>query len=1134
MFKFSRLVGWLQIIVSIVFLSSCGGGESEKPSPKSVIPTTYQISGGGVKGPLQNAKVSLYVYDQTVSTGYGALVTVGNTNELTEITGIEISGSLENYYILSFESTNETIDISTQMSPIVPRFDTIISSADILSGQAIYASPLSSLALALVQQKVSSGVPIDQAMSQSNLAIKSIFGFGISTNTSLFNSPSLLIASADSFEEQLEIFQLRKAIEVFSTLSFQLKETLNNADLSMQSILESIAKDIIDGQLDGASTHADQLPYNIEQLDIFKQSIYDLTLPNTNNILIGSLNTLMIAEASLLHSETLNTESLRTELSLNNQDQIIFVVDYDDDGIVNAEDVDDDNDGFEDHVDAFPYSSNEWLDTDLDGIGNNADPDDDNDDVVDNEDAFPLDSTESKDFDGDGLGNNADLDDDGDNVVDTNDVFPFDATESADTDTDGLGNNLDTDDENDQVLDIDDAFPLDSTESLDSENDGLGDNSDLDDDNDGVFDISDDFPLDASESKDTDSDGLGDNADTDDDNDGVADGLDSFPLDENEQHDTDSDGIGNNADLDDDNDGQPDVYDFFPFDPSEIADNDSDGFGNNIDLDDDNDGVLDIDDAMPFDSTESVDTDLDGIGNNADPDDDNDSFLDQDDAFPYDANEWLDTDEDGMGNNTDSDDDNDGIYDNDDELPLDASESLDFDKDMIGDVADSDDDNDGINDDLDNIHISVPTQSQFNPEDLINFNIRGFYTDGSILSGNDKWHIQYQVFDVNLEGVQVPFYSENGYYNANFNQAKNEWNVSFPVPDYSGNFEVKFVLYCSTISDICGNHNNKENYFQKEQSILFKVNCLSEPCGYQPEQELGKNISASQTPDYLTTSVVRSNGDIIAIYLDQTENNWKNYVVKSTDNGYSWNRIGQLPNYVLDGHMIELSQNEQLLIIGSCGTSFCLYSSLNGESWMKQDLFKTSTFANCIDQNCDTNYMSISDIIEAEDGALMVMYNSRVDGKEVPFMTKSYDRVNWSSPVDSFGSDYTTIVHSLIKMDNQRYAAAVVSYEDYQLTIFTSDGGDSWLPLKSFSLIDSADLTYQNGTLRLFYQKNYKIFETYSSDFTNFSIPEKIVEKSYIGFDAVPLSNGGIGVIYNLYLNYKYDVFYQDVSLNTP
>lgn len=219
MFKFSCSWSAISSLVFIGLLSACGeSGYSQNtpntPNTPNTLPT-YKISGGGIKGPLKNAKVSLYIYDQTESSGYGTLISVGKTNELTEITGIEITGLLEEFYILSFESTNETIDISTQKSPIVPKFDTIISSTDIISGKATYASPLSHMALALMQLKVSTGETIAEAMNQSNLTIKSIFGFGISENINLFNSPSLLITSADSFDEQFEIFQLRKAIEVF-------------------------------------------------------------------------------------------------------------------------------------------------------------------------------------------------------------------------------------------------------------------------------------------------------------------------------------------------------------------------------------------------------------------------------------------------------------------------------------------------------------------------------------------------------------------------------------------------------------------------------------------------------------------------------------------------------------------------------------------------------------------------------------------------------------------------------------------------------------------------------------------------------------------------------------------------------
>ena len=95
------------------------------------------------------------------------------------------------------------------------------------------------------------------------------------------------------------------------------------------------------------------------------------------------------------------------------------------------------------------------FDYDEDGLLNSQDPDDDNDGVNDTNDAFPLDATESVDTDSDGIGNNADTDDDGDGVEDGVDVFPLDATETLDTDGDTIGNNADTDDDNDGFSDID-------------------------------------------------------------------------------------------------------------------------------------------------------------------------------------------------------------------------------------------------------------------------------------------------------------------------------------------------------------------------------------------------------------------------------------------------------------------------------------------------------------------------------------------------------------------------------------------------------------------------------------------------------------------------------------------------------
>jgi len=109
-------------------------------------------------------------------------------------------------------------------------------------------------------------------------------------------------------------------------------------------------------------------------------------------------------------------------------------LDTDGDGIPDSSDTDDDNDGYNDNVDAFPLDSTEHLDTDGDGIGNNADTDDDGDGQTDaNETLYgsdPLDSSSTyADLDGDGIADSADSDRDGDGYANDNDYYPDDASQ---------------------------------------------------------------------------------------------------------------------------------------------------------------------------------------------------------------------------------------------------------------------------------------------------------------------------------------------------------------------------------------------------------------------------------------------------------------------------------------------------------------------------------------------------------------------------------------------------------------------------------------------------------------------------------------------------------------------------------
>jgi len=88
-------------------------------------------------------------------------------------------------------------------------------------------------------------------------------------------------------------------------------------------------------------------------------------------------------------------------------------------------------------------------DTEFDGMGDACDNDDDNDGIPDGSDALPLDT------DNDGSDNADDDDDDNDGILDVNDTYPLD------TDNDGQDNDVDDDDDGDTFLDVNDPLPLD-------------------------------------------------------------------------------------------------------------------------------------------------------------------------------------------------------------------------------------------------------------------------------------------------------------------------------------------------------------------------------------------------------------------------------------------------------------------------------------------------------------------------------------------------------------------------------------------------------------------------------------------------------------------------------------------------
>ena len=264
-----------------------------------------------------------------------------------------------------------------------------------------------------------------------------------------------------------------------------------------------------------------------------------------------------------------------------------FPTDTDGDGIPDAQDLDSDNDGINDVVEAGGTDANN--DGQADGTAGTT-PTTNGIPATANTGLTPVNT------DGVGAPDFQDLDADDDGISDL--VESGQDPAIVDLDDNGVvDDGIDAD--NDGIQDLVDGTPTfgdsGSTTPKDDDNDNIPNYQDLDSDdpNNVIGDGNDDIDDSGNSPLDANNDGKIDPT-VDADNDGIDDGIDEdlgnfgglgAP-------DTDGDGIPNSEDLDDDNDGIPDtVENATAFNG---GDTDGDGIPDYLDLDADNDGINDV------------------------------------------------------------------------------------------------------------------------------------------------------------------------------------------------------------------------------------------------------------------------------------------------------------------------------------------------------------------------------------------------------------------------------------------------------------------------------------------------------------------------------------------------------------
>lgn len=326
--------------------------------------------------------------------------------------------------------------------------------------------------------------------------------------------------------------------------------------------------------------------------------------------------------------------------------------DQDRDGVDDALDLDDDNDGLPDPLEGKG-------DPDADGLGNALDLDSDGDGIVDLFEA----GLARFDADGDAVVNGA-LGDNG--LLDALELRRDNGAYAArpvDTDGDGVRDELDLDSDGDGIADLDE---VDGLSSFDRDHDGRLDNR-TDDDLDGLTVDADrdnqyGYPRIDPRATDRDADGIPRVYDVADDGPGAGDSDADGVRDDRECPagwpclDTDADGTPDYMDRDRGNQGA-DAGDELDTDSDAVADDRDAGLvasrdASGAQADSDDDGVADTTECP---APPCRDTDGDGLLDQRDPDDDGDGVPTRDERARGDS------DGDGTPDHLDGDDDGDGV-----------------------------------------------------------------------------------------------------------------------------------------------------------------------------------------------------------------------------------------------------------------------------------------------------------------------------------------------------------------------------------------------------------------------------------------------------------------------------------------
>jgi len=315
------------MLLILTLLSACSGGGSSEPPTTS---TPQVITGGGVKGPLANAVVTVYAFDAAQPGFKGAVIDAASTDNSAAIVGLALPVPLNPPYIMELTATvGTTTDISTGQFPVISTLRTVITQSLLDTGEQIYATPLTSMASDIAISNADSGsapytgnndgsVTAQELLNALPIAatqLASTLGFGVSVDIDFFDTPPLIDTTTLSAAQQTAVAQYRTVIEALTALVFELAQNVATPAVSTDVMLNELTLDLTDGVIDGRvngnlSTIIDSTVLStLPTIDI-----PTLAIPNSDNgagqpVSVDEIETLLVSE-QLITGSTTDTAAL--------------------------------------------------------------------------------------------------------------------------------------------------------------------------------------------------------------------------------------------------------------------------------------------------------------------------------------------------------------------------------------------------------------------------------------------------------------------------------------------------------------------------------------------------------------------------------------------------------------------------------------------------------------------------------------------------------------------------------------------------------------------------------------------------------------------------------------------------------